>query len=363
MRVMNDPTTLAAGDNDAWATGDNHAASRDTLAEAHALHAQCPPIDLHADPLLWSRFVGYDLNKRHRPPFPQARFGGHTDLPRMREGGLGAQVFGLVSLPGLDRDLSKACHRQIDLLEQAIRTSQGQLRLSTSAEDIDKAQREGAMSGLLAIEGAHALRGNIDALDRFYARGVRSLGLLHFTRNACGSPCGGPGARRRAPLTPFGHDLVAHCEALGVIVDLAHLNHRGCLDVCAVAKKPVWVSHTGLAGVHASWRNIDDEQLRAVASTGGVVGVIFVPYYLGRDGLDAVIDHLLHIVRMAGEHAPALGSDWDGFVRPTRGLEESSKLPHLTARMLERGLRPTLIEGILRHNALRMVREVLRPPA
>lgn len=322
---------------------------------ALALHDEAPPIDLHADPLLWTKFVGYDINRRHRPPLPWAWLGGHVDVPRMREGRMGGQFFGVVSLPYLDRGLEKAAHRQIDALERQIAASEGLLRLARTARDVEAARAEGAISALLGIEGAHSLEGRIEALDRFAARGVKYLGLLHFTANACGAPAAGKGSDPTRGLTDFGRTVVERCEELGVIVDLAHINKRGFLEACAMATKPPIVSHTGVAGMHDMWRNIDDEQLRAVADRHGVVGIIFCPQFLGRDGIEAVVDHLAYVIDVAGEDAPALGSDWDGFIRPTRGLEEASKLPALTDALIARGISRAAIRKLLRDNAMRVL--------
>ncbi len=328
--------------------------------QARALHAEAPAIDLHADPLLWNRFLGYDLNKRHSPPLPRAVLGGHVDVPRMQEGGVGGMFFGLVALPGMDRRPRLTCEKQLDALVDAADRSEGRLFIATHADEVERAHREGRIAALLGVEGAHSLEGDINNVDRFAERGVRYLGLLHFSANECGAPALGLGSDRTAGLSSFGHDVVTRCESLGVIVDLAHINRKGFMDACAHATRPMIVSHTGLAGVYPIWRNIDDEQLKAVADTGGVAGVIFVPDYLGKDGLDAVVDHLLHIINVAGEDAPALGSDWDGFVRPIRGLEEVSKLPDLTDALLRRGVSHTTIRKILRENALRVLRDV--PP-
>src|SRR5262249_58218060 len=138
-----------------------------------------------------------------------------------------------------------------------------------------------------------------------------------------------------AGLTRWGHDLVQRCEDLAVLVDLAHMNKRGFLDVCAIARRPPIVSHTGVLGAFEHWRNIDDEQLRAVADKGGVVGVIFCPRFLGADGLTPVVEHMKHIISVCGEDAPALGSDWDGFIVPTPDLCDAAHLPLLTDALLE----------------------------
>ena len=138
------------------------------------------------------------------------------------------------------------------------------------------------------------------------------------------------------------------CEAAGVLVDLAHINRQGFLDACSVATKPPIVSHTGVLGAFEHWRNIDDEQLRAVADKGGVVGVIFYPRYLGGDGLEPVVKHMLHILDVVGEDVPALGSDWDGFIVPTRELADPRGLPLLTDALLGAGVTERVIGKILR---------------
>ncbi len=327
--------------------------------EALALHREAPAIDFHADTLMWSRWVGYDVHKHHEPPLPLNALGGHVDVPRMREGGMGAQFFGLVSLPfmGRTRGLARAVHEQIDALDAALLRDPAGLQLVKTADELDACNKAGAMGALLGIEGAHALEGDLDTLDAFAKRGVRYLGLLHFSANEAGCPAYGTGRRDGEGLTPWGRKLVERCESLGVIVDLAHINKRGFLDACEMATKPPVVSHTGVLGAFEHWRNIDDEQLKAVANKGGVIGVIFCPRFLGGDGLAPVVKHLKHILDVVGEDAPALGSDWDGFIVPTRPLADPRGLPDLTDALLQAGVAPRVVAKILRGNAMRVLRE------
>ncbi len=327
--------------------------------EARAIHAAHPAIDLHADTLMWSRWIGYDLLARHEPPLPRAAIGGHVDLPRMIDGGMGAQFFGLVSLPMRERTrgLSQAIHEQIDALDATIVRNPEAIRLVRTAADIDSARKAGAIGALLGIEGAHSLEGRIDNVDVFARRGVRYLGLLHFSSNEVGYPAYGRGARPSDGLTPFGREVVARCEDNGVLVDLAHINKRGFLDVCAMAKKPPIVSHTGVVGAFEHWRNIDDEQLRTIADRGGCVGVIFCPKFVGGDGIEPVVRHLLHILDVVGEDVPALGSDWDGFIIPTRPLADPRGLPLLTDALLAAGIGERTIGKLLRENVMRVLGE------
>ena len=325
--------------------------------EAKAIHAEHPAIDLHADTLMWARWVNYDLHKRHAPPLPKGAIGGHVDLPRMREGGMGAQFFGLVSLPVAkhSQGLARVIDEQIDALEAAISRDPSALKIVKRASEIEACKKEGAIAALLGIEGAHALEGDVDRIAGFAKRGVRYLGISHFTANHAAFPAYGRGRNDDLGLTPFGRKLVAKCEDEDVLVDLAHINRKGFLDACAMAQKPPIVSHTGVLGVHEHWRNIGDDQLRAVADKGGVVGVIFCPKFLGGDGLGPVVEHMKHILDVVGEDVPALGSDWDGFIVPTNDLKDPLGLPLLTDALLQAGVSERVVGKILRENVMRVL--------
>lgn len=331
------------------------------LAEARAFHDQLPVIDLHADTPKLMHYMEYDLAERHDRPMPRAiNYLGHVDLPRMREGGVAAQIFGLWTVPYPQRGCAQSVLDQLDTLDAAIAAHPEDLTWALTDGQIRAAQARGTVAALAGIEGGQALEGDLDNVARFAARGVRYIGLIHFTANQIGTPAYGYGARADRGLTPFGKDLVREMNRLGVIVDLAHINRAGFFDVLEISQAPVMVTHTGVLGVHAHWRNIDDAQLRAVGENGGCVGVIFAKRFLGGRSIEAVVDHLLHIIDVAGEDVPALGSDFDGFVIPPRGLEDISQMPRLTAALARRGLSETTLRKILGENALRVLREV--PP-
>jgi membrane dipeptidase len=308
---------------------------------------------------MWSRWVNYDLHARHEPPLPFAAWAGHVDVPRLNEGGVGAQFFGLVSLPvGQRRGLAAVIDQQIDELESAVDKAPDRLVKARTPEDIRAATARGQVAALLGIEGAHALEGRLDNVDHFARRGVRYLGLSHFSANETSFPAFGRGRRDGEGLTPFGRDVVRRCEEVGVVVDLAHINKKGFLEASEMATRPPIVSHTGVLGVFEHWRNIDDEQLRAVADKGGCVGVIFCPKFLGGDGLAPVVAHLRHILDVCGEDAPALGSDWDGFIVPTKDLCDAARVPLLTDALLEAGLGERVIGKILHGNVMRVLGDV-----
>lgn len=326
--------------------------------EARAVHDAATPIDLHADT---TKFLsrGYDFYKRHRTPWPLRRYGGHLDLPRMREGNLCGQFFSIWTFPKPEKGCAAEVHRQIDALMQTIAAGEG-LSLCLSADEIRAARAANRVAALIGIEGGQGLeRGSavqvIERLSAFAARGVRYLGLAHFSRNALCAPAMGWGSEAQQGLTALGCEVVDACARLGVLVDLAHINRRGFFDVVARRPGPLLVSHTGVVGVNPHWRNIDDEQVRAVAQSGGVIGVIFAPRFLGRGELAGVVAHLQHLVKVAGEDAVALGSDWDGFVRPPEGLADPSELPNLTEALLRSGMPAAVIHKILGDNVLRLL--------
>lgn len=335
-------------------------------AEALAVHAAATPIDLHSDT---TKFIarGYDIWKRHDPSWFVRGIGGHVDVPRMKQGNLCGQFFSMWTFPKPEAGCYAEVHRQIDALLQAAAQQPG-LRLCRSAEDITAARAQGEIAALLGIEGGQCLGSSgaeqpqkgVERLTALAQRGVRYLGLLHFSRNALGFPAMGWGQDPSQGITPLGCEVVDACARLGVLVDLAHLNRRGFFEVVARRPGPLMVSHTGVVGVTPHWRNIDDEQVRAIADSGGVVGVIFAPRYLGQDSLDGVVAHLQHLLRVAGPDAVALGSDFDGFVRPVKNLASPADLPSLTEALLRAGQSSTVVHKILGDNVLRMLRQA--PP-
>ncbi|MBA3820854.1 MAG: membrane dipeptidase, partial [Deltaproteobacteria bacterium] len=319
-----------------------------TPDEARAFHAEIHVLDLHADTAKLMDKLGYDLAARHERPMPtRVNVFGHVDLPRLREGGVAGQFFSFWTTPYPERGCARSVTRQLDALDVAMEKHPSELVWTRTGADVRAAKAAGQIAALGGIEGGQALESSLEPIEAFSRRGVRYLGLLHFSANAIGRPAKGRGADLTEGLTGFGRDVVRECERCGIIVDLAHINRRGFFDVLELATLPPMVSHTGVAGVHEHWRNIDDEQLRAVADRGGCVGIIFARRYLGSASIEAVVDHLLHVIDVAGEDVAALGSDFDGFVVPPEGLEDVAAMPNLTVALSRRGVPPRVLQKIL----------------
>jgi membrane dipeptidase len=327
-----------------------------TLDEARAFHAEIHVLDLHADTAKLMDKLGYDLAARHERSMPtRLNVFGHVDLPRLREGGVAGQFFSFWTTPYPERGCAKSVTRQLDALDAAMEKHPSELAWTRTGAEVRAAKAAGQIAALGGIEGGQALESSLEVIEAFSRRGVRYLGLLHFSANAIGRPAKGRGADATEGLTAFGRDVVRECERCGVIVDLAHINRRGFFDALELATVPPMVSHTGVLGVHDHWRNIDDEQLRAIADKGGCVGIIFARRFLGSSSIESVVDHLLHVIDVAGEGVPALGSDFDGFVVPPIGLEDVAALPNLTVALSRRGVPPRVLEKILGGNVLRVL--------
>lgn len=327
-------------------------------AAAAALHQEAVVVDLHADTSIPMRAWRYRAERRHRFRLP-FHFGfWHCDLPRFAAGRLNGQFFGLVTWPKPERGCAASVLRQIERLRALAARHPDRLRMARTAADLRRAHAEGHLAGFLGIEGAHNLEGDPAWVARFAAEGVRYLGLAHFSSNAV-APCAhGLHEDNAAPLPALGHDVLAELARVGMIVDLAHVGRRAFLDAARAAAGPVIVSHTGVRGAHEHWRNLDDEQLRAVADTDGVVGIIFAGMFLaprGQRTVAAVVRHMDHVRRTVGARHVALGSDFDGFITPVAGLEDVSRVGALTAALLAAGWPEADIRAALGENVLRVL--------
>ncbi|MBM4392479.1 MAG: membrane dipeptidase [Deltaproteobacteria bacterium] len=323
--------------------------------EARQVHDAALVVDLHNDMLLGSYFLGWDWHRRHAPnPLPGAPLLGHSDLPRLREGNVGAVAFGVVTSPLRWRGGTAAIHRDLDALAAEVARSGGTMEIAGSAQAIRAARASGRVAAFAGLEGAHGLHGRLDELGAFRAKGLRYVGLVHFTANAAGRPMVGLGADNGAPLPAFGRDLLGALGDHRMICDAAHLGKAAVLEACRLAPGRVIVSHTGCTAVYPSPRGIDDEVLRAVADADGVVGMIFVTPFIGRGGARAVARHLDHVRRTVGARHCAIGTDWEGFALYPSDLDSAEKLPNLTQALLDIGWSTAEIHAAYGENVLRV---------
>ncbi|MBX2986839.1 MAG: dipeptidase [Bdellovibrionaceae bacterium] len=337
-------------------------------------HHELRIVDLHADTLLWDR----DLLVRARR--------GHVDLPRLQEGPVTLQVFSIVTKsprglnytanaadaadditllalaqrwpPSTWGSLTERALYQIRRLQQAERDSRGALRLIRSRHDLrvfleDRRQNPRLVAALLAIEGAHALEGDLSRLDTLAAEGVRVVAPAHlFDSEWSGSQQG----VAKGGLTEKGRQWVGAMNEKKLIIDLAHVSSPAINEILALSSRPSMVSHTGVKAVCDNNRNLSDAQLKAVAERGGLIGIGFWEEVVcGRD-LDSVARSLRHAVDVAGIDHVALGSDWDGFVSTPI---DAARLGWLTAKLVQLGWTSSEIRQVMGENALRFFQDNL----
>ncbi len=286
--------------------------------------------------------------------------GGHLDLPRMKAGGINAQIF--ACFPGVDRlraNPTSGALQRLEALYDLIARVPGQLTLVQTADDLARLTPDGPIGAILGLEGAEALDGQMSLLHTFFRLGVRNIGLTWDPRNAAAD---GSGAGTDFGLTPFGRDLVQACNELGVMVDVSHLNAAGLEDVLEISSKPIIASHSNADAVYHHRRNLNDAQIRAIADAGGVIGATFINYFIRADAanatLDDYLDHIDHLVQVGGVEHVGVGSDYDGGSM-LAALDSGEKYPALTAGLLRRGYAPADISKILGENFRRVFIDVL----
>ncbi len=285
---------------------------------------------------------------------------GHLDLPRMKTGGVNAQIF--ACFPGVDRlraNPTSGALQRLEALYDLISRAPHQIVLVTIADDLARLTPDGPIGAILGLEGVEALDGQMSLFATFHRLGVRNIGLTWDPRNLAAD---GVGAGTYYGLTPFGRDLVQACNEKGVMVDVSHLNAAGLEDVLAISSKPIIASHSNARAVADHRRNFTDDQIRAIADNGGVIGVTFERSFLNLDyenaSLEDLLNHIDHLVNVAGVEHVGLGSDYDGCTPPPE-LASGEKYPLITQGLLHRGYAPDVIRKILGENFRRVFLDVL----
>ena len=341
---------------------------------ARALHAELRVADMHADPLLWPR----DLLDRGGA--------GHVDVPRLIEGRVALQVFGVATQSpfGLNFErnsvdafdvqtplaiasgweprawtsrLARALH-QAESLREAAAESEGKLTLIATRGDL--ARHLSAFAGdpqrtaaFLGLEGMHALDGRVESLDALSAAGFRMIGFAHFFDNPfAGSSAG----EEKHGLTPLGREALARMDELSLIADLAHASPATIRDVLAQTRRPVVVSHTGVQATCPGPRNLSDDEIRAIAANGGLIGIGAFEGAVCDTAPRAVARAMRHVRDLAGIEHVALGSDFDGAVTTAFDVSETAVL---VDALFAEGFTPDEVRLALGENTLALFAKVL----
>jgi len=366
------------------------------LARANAVLARAPVIDGHNDLAIALR-TELGPNALSSDYGLEQRAKGQTDLPRLRAGHVGGQLWS-VFIPGDTKDgFAKTQLEQIALMRRVIAAHPEQLTLARSADELEAAMRAGRVGGLLAMEGGYGLEGSLGALRAYYDLGVRSLGLVHDAPLDWADSQALPPAH--GGLTAFGEEVVRESNRLGMLVDLSHSSDETALDAMRVSRAPVIFSHQAARALCDIPRNAPDEVLRALGANGGIVMITFVGGFVSQE-VSAVVrpaiqvyreraaaaqtpaerealrneifgalklpevtvarvaDHVEHVRDVAGVDHVGVGGDFDGAFGFPQGLSDVSMYPNLFAELAMRGWSDAELAKLASGNFLRVMREV-----
>jgi membrane dipeptidase len=368
------------------------------------VHRRAIVIDMHADTT--QRMLDEQVDLTRRLP------DGHVDSVRAKEGGLDAQFFSIwvepdLYGPGGARAIKRA-DDQIAAVRGLTEKHPELWALALSAADVRRIAGDGKLAALLGLEGGYAIDERIENVERYYNLGVRYMSPA-WTVSTSWAGSSGDEAGKSLGLNEFGKQVIREMNRLGMMVDVSHLSDKAFWDIVATSTKPVIATHSACRAIANVPRNLDDEMIRALAKTGGVVCVIFYPAFLEpgwsakKDQVDneiaplvkqaseeekgdaahkklardrvrreeylkrlppvpvaRVVDHIDHIVKLVGIEHVGIGSDFDGIQATVSDLSSVAELPNLTRELLRRGYSASDVEKILGGNVLRMMEEVAK---
>lgn len=334
--------------------------------EAIDLYTASDIVDLHIDSFLWTRIFGYDLDARHGGKPFAGWFLNQADFPRIREAEITGGIWSITTNPfrtalGRTATFSENFRELISIIER----TPNLVRLVRNLGEYRRARAAGAHAVWIGVQGGNAFEGD-PLLFESFCESLIKVTLVHLTNSGFGATSSPLNRKGDTGLSKSGAEFIQLLNAKRVFVDLAHISRKGFFDAVAVHDKtqPLLVSHTGISGAYAHWRNLDDEQLRAVAETGGTVGVMYHSSFLGptkgQIDLEAIVDHLGHLIQTIGEDHASLGSDWDGMIVAPKNMPTCLELPRLVQAMLNRDWSAERIGKILGGNFLRALGS-LRP--
>lgn len=298
------------------------------------------------------------------------------DIPKLKEGDVSVQYFAAFTSGYYSKgkpDYLKSNSRLLSLMNAmywVVHKNPQQIGIVRTFKDIRSLADDDRISAVLAVEGAYSLeKGNGKELLRQYNDlGVRAIGLTWNYSNALGEGANcvyKDGTPSKGGLTEFGKEIVEEMNRLGIIIDVSHMNEETFWHVIKASNKPIIASHSGVYALREHVRNLTDEQIRAIAQKGGTVQIVFYPGFLSvsedKVGIETIVDHIEHVIKIAGIEHVGIGSDFDGAEMP-KDLKDASMLPKLEKELKGRGYGKEEIEKIMGGNIMRVMEEAWEDP-
>ena len=300
----------------------------------------------------------------------------HTDIPRLRQGGVGA-IFFSVYVAATYVDGNHSANRALQMIDTVYHDIIGRypndFMLALTANDIERARRKHKIAALMGIEGGHAIEDSPRLLRDYYRLGVRYMTLTHWNTNHWADSSGdvnNPAVQHHNGLTSQGKDIVREMNRLGMMVDISHTADKTFYDALETSQAPIIASHSSCRTITNVPRNMTDDMIRALANKGGVIQININCGFVSEKSASApksapvratlvdVVAHIDHVKQIAGIDTIGIGTDFDGITCTPEGLDDVSKLPNLTRALLGKGYSPSDIEKIYGGNTLRVMRQV-----
>lgn len=278
------------------------------------------------------------------------------NYPNMVKSDMHAQIFAIY-IPANINDKFKAAIQSIDCFYQKIVKDSQMFNIARSYEDIEKSIKDDKKIGILSLEGADSIEGDIGKLRTFYRLGVRAIGL---TWNFANEVADGVMEKRGGGLTNFGYEVIEEMNRLGMMIDVSHLSEQGFWDVINISNTPIMASHSNAKSVFNHPRNLTDEQIKAIIKCNGMIGVTYVRDFTSNNvnpSINDLLFHIDHIVNLGGEKNIGFGSDFDGAYT-LEGLENAGKVTDLV-NALRSKYDPAFVKAIAGENWLNYFKKVL----
>lgn len=315
------------------------------------IHQSALVVDLHND---------YMEERVHYPEhrlFANTKH--HTDIARLKEGGVNVQFFVIWTRPEEHSDHFSRAMELIDMLEADVAECKNEIEFARNAKDIELITGNNRIAAVLCLEGGQLVGNDIDNIDMFYRRGMRYLTLAW---NYGTDWCGGAKDDENKGLLQFGKQVIDRLNKLGIMIDVSHVNKKSLHDILDYTNATVIATHSGAYNINNSNRNLSNEHIKEIARRGGIIGSVFYPYFLNNTDkatIGDVIKHINYICKLTGSvDNIALGSDFDGIDITPEGLEDVSKFPNLTKALCSEGYSVEEIKKMLGLNAMRVFNKI-----
>ncbi len=320
-------------------------------------------IDMHCDTVAEMYY-----RKRDGRPYSLYENDQHIDIKKLMGGHCMLQCFAAFTDLMRDKDPFTYVNGLIDVFYEQTEKHGEYIRPVVSVGQIEENSRAGIISALLTVEEGGVIENDISRVQKLYDRGVRMMNLTWNYKNSLSTPNGYRASEgERDGLTPLGYEFLSEAQRLGIIVDISHISDAGLWDVIGEMKKPFVASHSNCRALCDNPRNLDDDMLRAMAEHGCVAGINFCSSFIHTHtsvadyGVTAerAVNHIMHMIKVAGENFPAIGTDYDGVDSLNLEMKDASYMPLLEKEMRRRGLGEEQIEKVMYKNVLAVCKEII----